>query len=66
MPLDNLEVGQTIELMIDDEIFTATVYDKSTRETPVEVATYYTLNIHDKTDWHISLSRYVKKGEAEC
>ena len=65
MPLDNLEVGQTIELMIDDEIFTATVYDKSTRETPVEVATHYTLNICN-TDWSVSLSRCVKKGKAKC
>lgn len=62
MSLDNLEVGQTVELLINDEVFIATVYDKSTRETPVEVATYYTLNIHNKTDWHISLSRCVKKG----
>lgn len=62
MSLDNLEVGQMVELMINDEIFIATVYDKSTRETPIEVSTYYTLNIHNKTDWHISLSRNVKKG----
>lgn len=65
MPLDNLEVGQTVELMINYEIFTATVYDKSIRETPVEVATYYTLNIRN-TDWSISLSRCVKKGKAKC
>ena len=61
MPLDNLEVGQIVELMIDDEVFIATVYDKSTRETSVEIATRYTLDV-DNTDWSISLSKNIKKG----
>lgn len=65
MSLDNLEVGQTVELLINDEIFTATIYDKSIRETPVEIMTYYTLGI-DNTDWSVSLSRCVKKGKAKC
>lgn len=37
-----------------------TVYDKSTRETCVETATHYTLDV-DNTDWSISLSRNIKK-----
>lgn len=65
MSLDNLAVGQTVELMIGDEIFTATVYDKSIRETSVEIMTHYTLNV-DNTDWSVSLSRCVKKGKAKC
>ena len=58
--LNDLIVGQKIELMIDDEIFIGTVYDKSTRETCVETATHYTLDV-DNTDWSISLSKNVKK-----
>ena len=58
--INDLIVGQKVEIMIDDEIFIGTVYDKSTRETCVEKATYYTLNV-DNTDWSISLSRNIKK-----
>jgi len=58
--LNDLIVGQKVEIMIDDEIFIGTVYDKSTRETRVETATHYTLNV-DNTDWSISLSRNIKK-----
>lgn len=58
--LNDLTVGQKIEMMINDEIFIATVYDKSTRETRLETATRYTLDVDD-TDWSISLSRNIKK-----
>lgn len=60
--LDDLKVGQKIAVLIEDEFFNATVYDRSTRETSVEIATRYTLNV-DNTDWSISLSKNVKKGE---
>lgn len=60
--LDDLKVGQKVSILIEDEFFNATVYDKSTRETSVEIATRYTLNV-DNTDWSISLSKNVKKGE---
>ena len=60
--LDDLKVGQKIAVLIEDEFFSATVYDRSTRETSVEIATHYTLDV-DNTDWSISLSKNVKKGE---
>lgn len=60
--LDDLNVGQKISILIEDELFNATVYDKSTRETSVEIATRYTIDV-DNTDWSISLSRNTKKGE---
>lgn len=60
--LDDLKVGQNVSILIGDEFFNATVYDRSTRETSVEIATHYTLDV-DNTDWSISLSKNVKKGE---
>lgn len=60
--LDDLNVGQKISILIEDELFNATVYDKSTRETSVEIATHYTIDV-DNTDWSISLSRNTKKKD---
>ena len=62
--LDDLHVGQKISMLIEDEHFNATVYDKSTRETSVEIATHYTIDV-DNTDWSISLSRNTKKKEED-
>lgn len=56
--MKDLKVGEKIQILIDDEIFDATVYDISRRETRREESISYSLNIIN-TDWSISLHRNI-------
>ena len=46
--MKDFNVGEKIQILIDDEIFDAVVSDKSVRETRCEIATYYWLDITKK------------------
>ena len=41
----DIKVGDKIELLINDEIIKAKVYSISTRETTVDIETYYTFDL---------------------
>lgn len=56
--MKDLKVGEKIQILIDDEIFDATVYDISRRETEREESISYSLNIIN-TDWSVSLHRNI-------
>lgn len=58
--MKDFKVGEKIQLLIDDEIFDATVYNRSLRETEREESISYSLNIIN-TDWSISLHRITEK-----
>ncbi len=56
--MKDFKVGEKIQILIDDEIFDATVYDISRRETEREESISYSLNIIN-TDWSVSLHRNI-------
>lgn len=58
--MKDLKVGERVQILIDDEIFDATVYDISRRETEREESISYSLNIIN-TDWSVSLHRITEK-----
>ncbi len=60
--MKDFNVGEKIQILIDDEIFDAVVSDKSVRETRCEITTSYWLDIQ-KTGWSISLSKLFKKED---
>lgn len=56
--MKDLKVGERVQILIGDEIFDATVYDISRRETEREESISYSLNIIN-TDWSVSLHRNI-------
>lgn len=58
--MKDFKVGEKIQILIDDEIFDATVYDISRRETEREESISYSLNILN-TGWSVSLHRITEK-----
>ncbi len=56
--MKDLKVGERVQILIEDEIFDATVYDISRRETEREESISYSLNIIN-TDWSVSLHRNI-------
>ncbi len=56
--MKDFKVGEKIQILIEDEIFDATVYDISRRETEREESISYSLNIIN-TDWSVSLHRNI-------
>ncbi len=58
--MKDFNVGEKIQILIDDEIFEAVVSDKSVRETRCEITTHYWLDVC-KNGWSISLSKVLEK-----
>lgn len=58
--MKDFNVGEKIQILIDDTIFDAVVSDKSVRETRCEITTNYWLDV-SKNGWSISLSKVLKK-----
>lgn len=58
--MKNFNVGEKIQILIDDTIFNAVVSDKSVRETRCEITTSYRLDVSEN-GWSISLSKVLKK-----
>lgn len=56
--MKDFKVGERVQILIEDEIFDATVYDISRRETEREESISYSLNIIN-TDWSVSLHRNI-------
>lgn len=59
--MKDFNVGEKIQILIDDTIFNAVVSDKSVRETRCEITTNYWLDVSEN-GWSISLSKVLKKG----
>ncbi len=62
--MKDFNVGEKIQILIDDEIFNAVVSDKSVRETRCEITTHYWLDVNEN-GWSISLSKVLKKGSGK-
>lgn len=58
--MKDFNVGEKIQILIDDIIFNAVVSDKSVRETRCEITTNYWLDVSEN-GWSISLSKVLKK-----
>lgn len=62
--MKDFNVGEKIQILIDDIIFNAVVSDKSVRETRCEITTNYWLDVSEN-GWSISLSKVLKKGSGK-
>lgn len=62
----DIKIGDKIELLINDAVFKAEVYSIETRETAVDIMTYYTLNFKDKDETYtLSLSKIKYKKDID-
>ena len=62
--MKDFNVGEKIQILVDDTIFNAVVSDKSVRETRCEITTNYWLDVSEN-GWSISLSKVLKKGSGK-
>ena len=46
----DIKIGDKIEILINDVVFKAEVYSIDTRETAIDIMTYYTMNFKDKDE----------------
>jgi len=62
----DIKIGDKIEILINDAVFKAEVYSIDTRETAVDIMTYYTLNFKDKDETYtLSLSKIKYKKDID-
>lgn len=62
----DIKVGDKIELLINDEVIKAKVYSISTRETLVDIETYYTFDLEDNyKNYSLSLSKIEYKKDID-
>ena len=62
----DIKIGDKIEILINDVVFKAEVYSIDTRETAVDIMTYYTLNFKDKDETYtLSLSKIKYKKDID-
>ena len=62
----DIKIGDEIEKLINDTVFKAEVYSIDTRETAVDIMTYYTMNFKDKDETYtLSLSKIKYKKDID-
>lgn len=62
----DIKIGDEIEILINDTVFKAEVYSIDTRETAVDIMTYYTMNFKDKDETYtLSLSKIKYKKDID-
>ena len=62
----DIKIGDKVEILINDVVFKAEVYSIDTRETAVDIMTYYTLNLKDKDETYtLSLSKIKYKKDVD-
>lgn len=62
----DIKIGDKIEILINDAVFKAEVYSIETRETAVDIMTYYTMNFKDKDETYtLSLSKIKYKKDVD-
>ena len=62
----DIKIGDEIEILINDAVFKAEVYSIDTRETAVDIMTYYTMNFKDKDETYtLSLSKIKYKKDID-
>lgn len=62
----DIKIGDKIEILINDTVFKAEVYSIETRETAVDIMTYYTMNFKDKDETYtLSLSKIKYKKDID-
>lgn len=62
----DIKIGDKVEILINDVVFKAEVYSIDTRETAVDIMTYYTLNFKDKDETYtLSLSKIEYKKDID-
>ena len=62
----DIKIGDKIEILINDAVFKAEVYSIDTRETAVDIMTYYTMNFKDKDETYtLSLSKIKYKKDID-